>query len=197
MPVLRRLTWIAIPLIVVLELAGRYADRRTIELQHTIKGFLRRELTVDGLHVSAGPGFAVNKGDSGTVLVNRVVIGADSVPSLDLTTLMFFLPSGGDADRVFTDWQRRCGARPGMCRAESIGRPEGSMTCLEISTRVTKVKGDFHVLCRRPDGPFQARYSGSADAYPPFRAIIERTLLDGSESIEIDSAHKNHERWER
>lgn len=70
-PVLRRVTWIAIPLIAVLELAGRYADRRAIELQHTIKGFLRHELTVDGLRVSAGPGFAVNNGDSGTVLVTE------------------------------------------------------------------------------------------------------------------------------
>ena len=89
----------------------RSARTRPSSKTHSSRVLPLYELTVNGLHVSAGPGFAVHQGDDGRVLVNRVVVGADSVRSLELTALLFFLPSSGNADRVFADWQRRCNAR--------------------------------------------------------------------------------------
>lgn len=82
-----------------------------------------------------------------------------------------------DQDRVFHDWEMRCDGRPGLCRLQTSGGAISGMRCL-LTTRFSSAPGTFHVLCRRSDGLFQARYSGSAEAYAAFRKVSERTFAD-------------------
>ena len=90
-----------------LTLAGWYIDRWTDLIQAFIDVSTRSELVVDGLHVRAGTGFAVNPAESGGAVVTRLVVGNDSLISFDSTALLLFRRNGPDQQRVFDDWKRR------------------------------------------------------------------------------------------
>jgi hypothetical protein len=143
--------------------------------------YTRQELVAYGMHVIAGPGFAVypSADDSGRILVAKVVVGADSMRTFDRTAVLFFTHNGLDQQRVFRDWQARCAAKPGLCRVQA-----DSVTvrheCLEITARLRIKRGDFQVLCRSGDGRIQARFAGSPEQYTEFRGVIERTFSSSS-----------------
>jgi hypothetical protein len=149
-------------------------DRWTDRQQAFIDAATRSELVVDGLHVRAGTGFAVNPAASGGAIVTRLSVGGDSLMSFDSTALLLFVRNGPDQQRVFDDWTRRCAARPTMC---VLPVAQGTRaTCIEISAPFTSRIGDFHVLCRSHDAAYQARFAGTRDAYDAFRHVIDRTF---------------------